>query len=422
MPARRAVDDGHPAGVGADGASARRASAGARCRWRASRTSPIAIAPTPRSRPRPCSPSSRSRSRRAARSSRRSSGARTACARTASSAGTGSRPLEQHVPAAADRAHRAHRHRGRHRLRHRVRGRAGRLPLGLGRQPRDGGVRAGSTRSRASPSSSCSCRSPASRGTSAEIALVSYTLLILFRNILTGLREVPEDALEAARAMGLTRRQTLWRVELPLALPAIMAGIRIATVTIDQPRHRRGLHRRRRAGRADLQRHPDRLQDAVHRRRRAGRAAGAGHRRAARRRCSACSRRGRERGGLTCTDLRRASSSSATTCLHAGQDARARLRSRWRRDRGLAGHRDPARRLGSGTCTAARSWRSTRRTWAARCRASRSSRSASACSAWASSTSWSRSSSSPCRRCSPTPTSPSTGSTPTRSRRRGRWA
>jgi osmoprotectant transport system permease protein len=68
--------------------------------------------------------------------------------------------------------------------------------------------------------------------TSAEIALVSYTLLILFRNIITGLREVPEDAREAARAMGFTQRQLLWRVDLPLALPAIMAGIRIATVTI----------------------------------------------------------------------------------------------------------------------------------------------------------------------------------------------
>ena len=44
------------------------------------------------------------------------------------------------------------------------------------------------------------CRSPGSRGTSAEIALVSYTLLILFRNTLTGLREVPADALEAAQA------------------------------------------------------------------------------------------------------------------------------------------------------------------------------------------------------------------------------
>jgi osmoprotectant transport system permease protein len=67
--------------------------------------------------------------------------------------------------------------------------------------------------------------------TSAEIALVSYTLLILFRNILTGLRDVPEEVKEAASGMGLTGRQILVRVELPLALPAIMAGIRIATVT-----------------------------------------------------------------------------------------------------------------------------------------------------------------------------------------------
>jgi len=65
----------------------------------------------------------------------------------------------------------------------------------------------------------------------AEIALVSYTLLILFRNALAGLRAVPPDALEAAQAMGLSRRQTLIRVELPLALPPIMAGLRIATVT-----------------------------------------------------------------------------------------------------------------------------------------------------------------------------------------------
>ena len=65
----------------------------------------------------------------------------------------------------------------------------------------------------------------------AEIALVSYTLLILFRNTLAGLRAVPPDALEAAQAMGLSRRQTLIRVELPLALPPIMAGLRIATVT-----------------------------------------------------------------------------------------------------------------------------------------------------------------------------------------------
>jgi osmoprotectant transport system permease protein len=67
--------------------------------------------------------------------------------------------------------------------------------------------------------------------TSIEIALVSYTLLILFRNILTGLREVPAEVKEAAEGMGLTRRQTLMRVELPLAVPAIIAGLRVATVT-----------------------------------------------------------------------------------------------------------------------------------------------------------------------------------------------
>lgn len=66
----------------------------------------------------------------------------------------------------------------------------------------------------------------------AEIALVSYTLLILFRNILAGLRAVPPEVLEAAEGMGMTRRQALLRVEIPLALPAIVAGLRIAVVTI----------------------------------------------------------------------------------------------------------------------------------------------------------------------------------------------
>jgi len=64
-----------------------------------------------------------------------------------------------------------------------------------------------------------------------EIALVSYTLLILFRNTLTGLQQVPQEAKEAAEGMGLTRRQSLTRVELPLAVPAIIAGVRVATVT-----------------------------------------------------------------------------------------------------------------------------------------------------------------------------------------------
>jgi osmoprotectant transport system permease protein len=68
--------------------------------------------------------------------------------------------------------------------------------------------------------------------TTAEVALVSYTLLILFRNTLAGLAGVPEEVRDAARGMGLTRRQLLWSVELPLALPAIVAGLRIATVTV----------------------------------------------------------------------------------------------------------------------------------------------------------------------------------------------
>jgi osmoprotectant transport system permease protein len=67
--------------------------------------------------------------------------------------------------------------------------------------------------------------------TTVEIALVSYTLLILYRNIVEGLRGVPPDVLEAARGMGYTRTQTFVRVELPLAVPAIAAGLRIATVS-----------------------------------------------------------------------------------------------------------------------------------------------------------------------------------------------
>jgi osmoprotectant transport system permease protein len=65
----------------------------------------------------------------------------------------------------------------------------------------------------------------------AEIALVSYTLLIIFRNVVTGLDGVPADAVDAARGMGLTDRQVLWRIEVPLALPEIAAGVRIAATT-----------------------------------------------------------------------------------------------------------------------------------------------------------------------------------------------
>jgi osmoprotectant transport system permease protein len=65
----------------------------------------------------------------------------------------------------------------------------------------------------------------------AEIVLVSYTLVILVRNMIAGFRSVPADVLEAADGMGYTSVQRLWRVELPIATPIIIAGLRIATVT-----------------------------------------------------------------------------------------------------------------------------------------------------------------------------------------------
>jgi osmoprotectant transport system permease protein len=65
----------------------------------------------------------------------------------------------------------------------------------------------------------------------AEIGLVSYTLLILIRNIVVGLDGVPPEVLEAAQGMGYRRARRLMTIELPLAVPVILAGIRIATVT-----------------------------------------------------------------------------------------------------------------------------------------------------------------------------------------------
>lgn len=65
----------------------------------------------------------------------------------------------------------------------------------------------------------------------AEIGLVSYTLLILIRNIVSGIRGVPADVREAAVGMGYTPRELLWRVQLPLALAVIVAGIRVATIS-----------------------------------------------------------------------------------------------------------------------------------------------------------------------------------------------
>ena len=67
--------------------------------------------------------------------------------------------------------------------------------------------------------------------TTSEIALVGYTLLVLVRNVVAGLDAVPAEVREAATGMGFTRGRQLLRIDLPLALPAIVAGVRIATVT-----------------------------------------------------------------------------------------------------------------------------------------------------------------------------------------------
>jgi osmoprotectant transport system permease protein len=65
----------------------------------------------------------------------------------------------------------------------------------------------------------------------AVIALTAYNLQIIYRNAVIGLANVPPDATDTGRGMGMTDRQLLWRVELPLAVPEIIAGLRIATVS-----------------------------------------------------------------------------------------------------------------------------------------------------------------------------------------------
>lgn len=67
--------------------------------------------------------------------------------------------------------------------------------------------------------------------TTAIIALTVYNLQIIYRNMVTGLANVPEGSLDAGRGMGMTSNQLFWRVELPLAVPEIIAGLRIATVS-----------------------------------------------------------------------------------------------------------------------------------------------------------------------------------------------
>jgi osmoprotectant transport system permease protein len=68
--------------------------------------------------------------------------------------------------------------------------------------------------------------------TNAIICMVAFSLMILVRNIATGIREVPAEMTDAARGMGMTPSGILWRIELPLALPVIVAGLRIAAVTV----------------------------------------------------------------------------------------------------------------------------------------------------------------------------------------------
>ena len=68
--------------------------------------------------------------------------------------------------------------------------------------------------------------------TNAIICMVAFSLMILIRNVATGVREVPEEVTDAARGMGMHPAELLLRVELPLALPVIVAGLRIAAVTV----------------------------------------------------------------------------------------------------------------------------------------------------------------------------------------------
>lgn len=66
----------------------------------------------------------------------------------------------------------------------------------------------------------------------AIIVMVCFSLLILIRNIATGIRGAPAEVVDAARGMGMSGAQILWKVEVPLALPVIVAGMRIAAVTV----------------------------------------------------------------------------------------------------------------------------------------------------------------------------------------------
>jgi len=68
--------------------------------------------------------------------------------------------------------------------------------------------------------------------TNAIIAMVAFSLVVLIRNVAAGIRGVAPDVIDAARGMGMSARQVLLRVELPLASPVIVAGLRVAAVTV----------------------------------------------------------------------------------------------------------------------------------------------------------------------------------------------
>ena len=116
---------------------------------------------------------------------------------------------------------------------------------------------ASSTRSPASPSSSCCCRSPASAATRRSSPSPPTRCRSSTATRCVGLANVPGSVKDAARGMGLTERQILWRVELPLATPEIIAGLRIADGQHGRDRDPGRLHRRRRP------RHPDRTAAAT---------------------------------------------------------------------------------------------------------------------------------------------------------------
>ena len=68
--------------------------------------------------------------------------------------------------------------------------------------------------------------------TNAIICMVAFSLMIMIRNVAIGIREVPAEVVDAARGMGMSGFQVFARIEMPLALPVIVAGLRIATVTV----------------------------------------------------------------------------------------------------------------------------------------------------------------------------------------------